>query len=171
LRRAFPFKPYLRTQPPRSELNHHQSKTLVVVPGGGTPSQLAPRSHHVPCPMSESTEVQKRFRCRHILTSGRACKSPALRNEQFCCYHHATRRPAPALGKFRHLNAAEPFILPVVEDRASALLVASLILSRIPSNDLDYIRRAAHPQNHCGCPIHAVLSHEWGSRQPTTSAI
>src|ERR1019366_5292831 len=63
-----------------------------------------------------------------------------LRQRDFCFYHHANRRPAPAPGKFRHLDAAEPFTLPIVEDRASALLAASLILSRIASNDLDHNR-------------------------------
>ena len=90
---------------------------------------------------AELTEViQKRYRCRHIHAAGHQCGSPALRNEHFCYYHHTTRRPAPAAGKFRHLDAAEPFILPVVEDRTSALLVASHLLSRIASNDLDPVR-------------------------------
>jgi hypothetical protein len=90
---------------------------------------------------AELTEViQKRYRCRHIHAAGHQCGSPALRNEHFCYYHHTTRRPAPAAGKFRHLDAAEPFILPVVEDRTSALLVASQLLSRIASNDLDPVR-------------------------------
>jgi hypothetical protein len=92
--------------------------------------------------MQELTVVtQKRYRCRHIHAAGHQCGSPALRHEHFCYYHHATRRPAPPAGKFRHLDAAEPFVLPVVvEDRTSALLVASQLLSRIASNDLDPTR-------------------------------
>jgi hypothetical protein len=86
------------------------------------------------------TVIQKRYRCRHIHAAGHQCGSPALRNEHFCYYHHTTRRPAPAAGKFRHLDAAEPFTLPIVEDRTSALLVASQLLSRIASNDLDHTR-------------------------------
>src|ERR1017187_4114340 len=87
-----------------------------------------------------STDPKRRYLCRHMFTDGHRCGSPALRQRDFCFYHHANRRPAPAPGKFRHLDAAEPFTLPIVEDRASALLAASLILSRIASNDLDHNR-------------------------------
>ena len=36
----------------------------------------------------------KKYYCRHIFTDGHRCGSPALRNQHFCYYHHATRRPA-----------------------------------------------------------------------------
>jgi hypothetical protein len=85
----------------------------------------------------------RRYLCRHIFTDGHRCGSPALRQEQFCYYHHASRRPAPDPGKHRYIDAAEPFTLPIVEDRASALLVISQILSRIASNDLDPTRAAS----------------------------
>lgn len=81
-----------------------------------------------------------RIRCRHIYTGGSQCGSPALLKEQFCYYHHTNRRPPPPAGKFRHIDAYEPFTLPLVEDRASALAVAAHILSRIASNDLDPTR-------------------------------
>ncbi len=81
-----------------------------------------------------------RIRCRHIYTGGSQCGSPALLKEQFCYYHHTNRRPPPPVGKFRHIDAYEPFTLPLVEDRASALAVAAHILSRIASNDLDPTR-------------------------------
>jgi hypothetical protein len=84
-----------------------------------------------------TTDPKRRYLCRHIFADGHRCGSPALRMEQFCYYHHTTRRPKPRPGKFRHLDSHEPFDLPVVEDRDSALLVASQILSRIASNDLD----------------------------------
>jgi hypothetical protein len=94
--------------------------------------------------MSEPAEIvtvtQTRIQCRHIHADGRQCGSPALRREQFCYFHHATRRPKPAPGKFRYLDAQEPFELPVVEDRLAALSVAAHILSRIASNDLDVTR-------------------------------
>src|ERR1039458_481961 len=76
-----------------------------------------------------STDPKRRYLCRHMFTDGHRCGSPALRQRDFCFYHHANRRPAPAPGKFRYLDATEPFTLPIVEDRASALLAASLILS------------------------------------------
>ena len=94
--------------------------------------------------MQESTDLvevtQKRIRCRHIHAAGHQCGSPALRHEQFCYYHHTTRRPAPPVGKFRYIDSQEPFLLPIIEDRASALVVASHLLSRIATNDLDVDR-------------------------------
>ena len=84
--------------------------------------------------------TQKRFRCRHIHAAGHQCGSPALRHEQFCYYHHTTRRPAPPPDKCRHIDKHEPFLLQLIEDRASALVVASHLLSRIASNDLDIDR-------------------------------
>src|ERR1035441_5385605 len=61
------------------------------------------------------TDPRRRYLCRHMFTDGHRCGSPALRQRDFCFYHHANRRPAPAPGKFRHLDAAEPFTLPIVE--------------------------------------------------------
>ena len=83
-------------------------------------SQLAERT----------TITQKRFQCRHIHAAGRQCGSPALRNEEFCYFHHTTRRRKKT-GGFRYLDATEPFELPLVEDRASALSAAAQILCRI----------------------------------------
>jgi len=85
------------------------------------------------------TITQSRHQCRHIHAKGNQCGSPALRGEHFCYFHHTTRRPRAA-GKFKYLDATEPFVLPVVEDRASALSVAAQLLSRIASNDLDVSR-------------------------------
>jgi len=80
----------------------------------------------------------KRFQCRHIHANGRRCGSPALRHENFCYYHHATRRPAPKPGAPRYPDAEQhPFALPPVEDRPSLQLALNFILSRIASNDLD----------------------------------
>ena len=94
--------------------------------------------------MSQSSDLvtvtQKRFQCRHVHADGRQCGSPAIRNEQFCYHHHTTRRPKPTAGKFRHLDAGEPFELPIVEDLPSALSVAAQLLCRIASNDLDPTR-------------------------------
>jgi hypothetical protein len=89
---------------------------------------------------AETTITQTRARCRHIHATGNQCGSPALRNEIFCYYHHTTRRPKPGSGKLRYLDATEPFHLPVIEDRASALAAASCLLSRLASNDLDILR-------------------------------
>jgi hypothetical protein len=88
-------------------------------------------------PSEKVTVTQTRNQCRHVHARGNQCGSPALRNENFCYFHHATRRPKPPAGKSRYLDTHEPFEPPVVEDRASALSVAAQILCRIAANDLD----------------------------------
>jgi hypothetical protein len=109
----------------------------VITPDAADPAteaaETAPESADAGAP-------HRRYLCRHIFADGHRCGSPALRGEPFCYYHHTSRRPKPAAGKFRHVDAWEPFNLPIVEDRASALLVTSHILSRIASNDLDSTR-------------------------------
>src|ERR1035441_2462840 len=83
-----------------------------------------------------TTITQKRYKCRHIHAAGLQCGSPALRGEQFCYFHHTTRSRKKT-GGFRYLDATEPFELPLVEDRASALSPPPPLLFRIASNDLD----------------------------------
>jgi hypothetical protein len=100
----------------------------------------------IPVDQAETTTAEpeaaphRRFLCRHIFTDGHRCGSPALRHEQFCYFHHTTRPRKPAAGKFRYLDAHEPFELGLIEDRASALVVSAQILRRIASNDLDVVR-------------------------------
>ena len=88
-------------------------------------------------PSNLVTVTQKRYRCRHVHAAGHQCGSPALRNEEFCYFHHTTRPRKAKPGKFRHLDAQEPFELPLVEDLPSALSVAAPLLCRVASNDLD----------------------------------
>ncbi len=87
--------------------------------------------------MSESIQQSepKRFQCRHILTNGNQCRAVCLRGEDFCYFHHTTRRPIanPTERKGRRAS----FTLPLVEDRASIQLAIAQILCRIASNDLD----------------------------------
>jgi len=91
-------------------------------------------------PSNLVTVTQKRVRCRHVHATGHQCGSPALRHEDFCYFHHTTRRPKPTAGQSRHFDATEPFELPLVEDFPSALSVAAQLLCRIASNDLDHQR-------------------------------
>src|ERR1035441_2366369 len=102
-------------------------------------TQAAPAEPAAPAETTP-TDPRRRYLCRHVFADGHRCGSPALRQRNFCFYHHAGRRPAPGPGKFRYLDATEPFTLLLVEDRVSALLAASLILSRIASNDLAHAR-------------------------------
>jgi hypothetical protein len=75
----------------------------------------------------------KRYQCRHILTAGHRCGSPALRHEHFCYYHHTTRKPAP---KNRPMAPFE-FELPIPEDRAAIQQALGQILHRIATNQID----------------------------------
>lgn len=80
------------------------------------------------------TEPARR-RCRHIFGDGRRYGSPSLRNEDFCYYHHTTRRSAtnPQTRKARRASLD----LRIPEDRAAIQLSTGLILERLASNDLD----------------------------------
>src|SRR5476649_1795992 len=75
------------------------------------------------------------FQCRHIFTDGHRCASPALRNENFCYYHHGTRKPIadPVARKQR----CGTFDLPIPEDRSAIQLSIGEVLQRIASNDID----------------------------------
>ena len=88
---------------------------------------------------AEPTETTiKRFLCRHILTSGSRCGSPALRGEPFCYYHHTTRRPAP---RHRGVHPAHAvFELPAIDDRAGVQFALAQILARVATNQLDHKR-------------------------------
>src|SRR5580704_17231637 len=76
----------------------------------------------------------KRYQCRHIFTAGHRCGSPTLRNENFCYYHHTTRKPAP---KNRRPLAPFDLELPIPEDRAAIQQAIGQVLQRIASNQID----------------------------------
>ncbi len=79
--------------------------------------------------------TQPRLRCRHILTSGHRCQSPCLRGEEFCYFHHTTRRPIQNPRQRRARQAA--FELPHPEDRTAIQTAIGHVLQRIAANDLD----------------------------------
>lgn len=92
--------------------------------------------------MSEPNPEQTptRFQCRHIFADGRRCGSASLRLEEFCYFHHATRRPVQNPRRRRSRQSA--FTLPIPEDRSSIQLSIGEIIGRIASNEIDP-RRAA----------------------------
>ena len=78
-----------------------------------------------------------RYICRHIFTDGHRCASPALRNQDFCYYHHTTRQPvAGKEARTRKLRRNE-FILPRPEDRTAVQLSIGEVLDRIATNRID----------------------------------
>ena len=89
-------------------------------------------------PMTEpedQNEDQPRFRCRHILTDGHRCQSPCLRQQEFCYYHHTTRRPIANPRQRRSRRST--FELPNPEDRAAIQTSIGEVLRRIAANDID----------------------------------
>ena len=77
----------------------------------------------------------KRYQCRHIFTDGHRCGSPCLRHEEFCYYHHTTRRPieAPHARRARQTH----FDLPLPEDRSAIQQAIGQVLLAIAANTLD----------------------------------
>ena len=81
-------------------------------------------------------EIQtKHYQCRHIFTDGHRCGSKCLRNEDFCYYHHAARRPVPPATNFRDVNSS--FTIPIPEDRSAIQAGIGVVLQRIAQGQLD----------------------------------
>ncbi len=78
------------------------------------------------------TVTAVRRQCRHIFPDGHRCGSPCLRSEEFCYYHHTTRKPAP------HRPRYQPgFDIATPDNRATVQLALGEILSRIASEQID----------------------------------
>ncbi len=82
-------------------------------------------------------KTEPRYQCRHIFTAGHRCGSPALRNEEFCYYHHNTRKPAPKNRPALTAPAPLEFDLPIPEDRAAIQQTLALVMRRIATNQID----------------------------------
>jgi hypothetical protein len=74
--------------------------------------------------------------CHHLHPTGNRCGSPALRGEQFCFYHHPTRRPP-----VRTRLSNPPFYVPPIADPETLQIALSEILRRVADKTLD-TRRA-----------------------------
>jgi hypothetical protein len=85
--------------------------------------------------MNDTNETPKQYQCRHIFTDGRRCASPCLRQEEFCYYHHTTRRPVANPRQRRSRRST--FDLPLPEDRSAIQSSIGEVLRRIASNDID----------------------------------
>ena len=80
-------------------------------------------------------EKPKRYQCRHIFTAGHRCGSPCLRHEEFCYYHHTTRRPVENASDRRRRQAH--FDIPLPEDRSAIQCSIGEVLLRIARNEID----------------------------------
>jgi hypothetical protein len=85
--------------------------------------------------MQHTTETPKQYQCRHIFTDGRRCASPCLRQEEFCYYHHTTRKPVANPEQRRSRRST--FHLPLPEDRSAIQASIGEVLQRIAANDID----------------------------------
>jgi hypothetical protein len=70
--------------------------------------------------------------CHHVHPTGKTCGSPALRREQFCFYHHPTRRPPT-----RAIPSRTPFDVPAIVDAETLQMTLSEIIRRLADNTLD----------------------------------
>src|SRR5438270_230680 len=86
-------------------------------------------------PMQHTTEAPKQYQCRHIFTDGRRCASPCLRQQEFCYYHHTTRRPVANPTQRRTRRST--FNLPLPEDRSAIQASIGEVLQRIAANEID----------------------------------
>jgi hypothetical protein len=75
--------------------------------------------------------------CNHTHPTGNRCGSPALQSEQFCFYHHPTRRPPQ-----RTTPQSFTFELSPITDREDLQINLSEILRRLADNTID-TRRAS----------------------------
>jgi hypothetical protein len=82
---------------------------------------------------SATAEQHKQYQCRHIFTDGHRCESPCLRQEEFCYYHHTTRRPVANPKQRRSRRST--FHLPLPEDRSAIQASIGEVLQRIAAND------------------------------------
>jgi hypothetical protein len=85
--------------------------------------------------MQHTTETPKQYQCRHIFTDGHRCASPCLRQEEFCYYHHTTRKPIANPKQRRSRRST--FHLPLPEDRSAIQSSIGEVLQRIAANDID----------------------------------
>ncbi len=80
-------------------------------------------------------DTPKRFQCRHIHTEGRRCGSASLRGEEFCYFHHTSRKPVANPRTRRSRQST--FDLPLPEDRGAIQLSIGEVLRRIAANAID----------------------------------
>jgi len=70
--------------------------------------------------------------CHHLHPAGKRCGSPALRGEQFCFYHHPTRRPPTHTSPSR-----TTFGLPPITNAKTLQIALSEVILRLADNTID----------------------------------
>ncbi len=82
-------------------------------------------------------DTENRFQCRHVFTDGHRCQSPALRQENFCYYHHTTRKPVPKQELAKRKSRRATLHIPLPEDRSAIQHSIGQVLQLLGSNELD----------------------------------
>jgi hypothetical protein len=86
---------------------------------------------------SSQPDTETRFRCRHVFTDGRRCQNACLRREEFCYFHHTTRRPVGLAEVAARKARRAEFEMPLPEDRSAIQFAIGEVLQRIAANQLD----------------------------------
>ena len=107
-----------------------------------------------------ATDPKRRYLCRHVLTEGHRCGSPALRGHELCYYHHASRREPRLAGH----NGC--FLMPRIDDRSAIQIALYDILGRISLGDLD-LKRAGMILYGLQIASSNLTQHEKSSRPAT----
>jgi hypothetical protein len=71
--------------------------------------------------------------CRHIMSTGHKCESPALKDGNYCNYHQRLHKVTRASGSRKNCS----FTLPVLEDSAAVQLGLSQVLGLLASGQLE----------------------------------
>ena len=85
--------------------------------------------------------------CRHILTRGTRCKSPALRDASLCFFHTTSQERHRV---FRHTDSTRAYLIPgqhielaPLEDRESVQLALSMVINALATGQLEIKRATA----------------------------
>jgi hypothetical protein len=83
-----------------------------------------------------SIQILKVPTCRHTLTNGRRCKSPAVTTSAFCYHHQKLRRPRPRTINVPPAPALIRFAPDPLRDHASIRHALNLIIQGLASGEL-----------------------------------
>lgn len=75
------------------------------------------------------------YQCHHIFPDGVRCGSPRMREEQFCYFHHDSRRPVVRPSERNSRRSTFSLFTPTSHDAIQESLGELLI--RIAANDID----------------------------------
>lgn len=80
-------------------------------------------------------QPDNKFQCHHIFPDGFRCGSPRMRKEQFCYFHHDTRRPVVRPEERIARRSTFALSTPTSHDHIEESLGELLV--RIATNDID----------------------------------